>query len=565
MWTADNLPTVMEPLEREMSLRDYWRVIVRRRWLVIAATAITVVAAVSVSLLQTPIYSSSAEILVQPRTAGGLFQNQTGASGTTNARAVQTEIQVLEGEVVRQRVQDRLGLDERPPEISASSVGDTDVIRLSARHTDPDAAQAIANAYAVSYIEVRREQSVDELLAASAEVQAKIDELQTQIDTLGDDDASGAVLRSQQATFRQTLDQLQVDAALRTGGASIIRSAESPAAPVEPTPSRTAALALVVGLLIGLGAAFLIDYIDDSIEHDEDLEAITDRPVLAVVPVDPPPDHRPVSVSRPDDYAVETYRGLRTNLQFLALDRALKVVQITSSLAGEGKTTTATNLAVVLAQSGRNVLVVDADLRRPRIHEVFDVPPSPGLTDLLLGAEPDDVITSQAVGDHDHVDLVTAGSPPPNPSEMLSNQRTGRLLAELAERYDYIIVDSAPVLPVADSIALAGTVDGVVLVAQAGRVTGKNVGESLERLGRVSAPVIGMVLNQARKADSTGYGYGYGDNYSYAGARTGAPADDAATTSSAGSGTGSATTGTTDDGSAPAASGSDHVGERSTS
>jgi polysaccharide biosynthesis transport protein len=506
----------MEPLDREMTLRDYWRVIVRRRWLVIAATVITVVAAVSVSLLQTPIYSSTAEILVQPRTAGGLFQNQTGTAGSTNARAVQTEIQVLEGEVVRQRVQDRLGLAERPPEISASAVGDTDVIRLSARHTDPDAAQAIANAYAASYIEVRREQSVDELLAASAEVQAKIDELQVQLDALADDDPTGGVLRSQQATFRQTLDQLQVDAALRTGGASIIRSAESPAAPVEPTPSRTAALALVVGLLIGLGAAFLVDYVDDSIEHDDDLEGLTDRPVLAVVPVDPPPDHRPVSVSRPDDYAVETYRGLRTNLQFLALDRPIKVVQVTSSLAGEGKTTTATNLAVVLAQSGRRVLVLDADLRRPRIHEVFDVPPSPGLTDLLLGTEPDDVITTTSIGEHDRIDVVTAGSPPPNPSEMLSNQRTARLLAELGERYDYVVVDSAPVLPVADSIALAATVDGVILVAQAGRVTGKNVAESLERLGRVSAPVVGMVLNQARKSDSTGYGYGYGYEYSYA-------------------------------------------------
>ena len=148
-------------------------------------------------------------------------------------------------------------------------------------------------------------------------------------------------------------------------------------------------LAGVVGLLIGLGAAFLIDYLDDKIRSEDDLELLADRPVLAVVPVDPPPDNRPIAISRPADEAVEAYRGLRTNVQFLGLDQPISVVQLTSSMAGEGKTTTSANLAVVLAQAGHRVALVDADLRRPRIHEVFGIAQAPGFTDLLLGAEPE--------------------------------------------------------------------------------------------------------------------------------------------------------------------------------
>ena len=502
----------MEPVEQEMTLRDYWQVIARRRWLVILPVVAAVLVALGLSLAQTPIYSASSEILVQPRQAGSLFETADGQLATTNARTIDTEIQVIEGETVRQRVQTDLGLDGLPPQASATAVGDTDVIRVSVRNEDAGTAQALADAYALAYIEVRREQSVNELLAASAEVQTKITELQEQIDALPEDDPRAGVLIAQQAAFRQTLDQLQVDSALRTGGASVIAPAELPTDPVEPQPARTALLAGVVGLLIGLGAAFLVDHLDTSVKRDEDLERLTALPVLATVPIDRPPDNRPIALSQPEDYAVETYRGLRTNLQFLGLDRSLKVIQFTSSIAGEGKTTTATNLAVVLAQAGQRVVMIDADLRRPRTHEVFSVNVAPGLTDLLLGEPYELVVQPLQLGDGSALDVVTCGDAPPNPSEMLSTQRARQLLAELSERYDYVIVDSAPILPVADSVALANAVDGVVLVAQAGRATTANVTDSLERLERVNAPVIGLVLNQATGIDRSGYrygGYGY--------------------------------------------------------
>ena len=281
-----------------------------------------------------------------------------------------------------------------------------------------------------------------------------------------------------------------------------------PTDPVEPTPARTAALAAVVGLLIGLGAAFLIDYLDDKVRSEDDLKRVARRPVLAVVPVDPPPDHRPIAVSRPGDEAVEAYRVLRTNLQFLRLDQPISVIQLTSSIAGEGKTTTSANLAVVLAQAGHRVALVDADLRRSRIHEVFGIPQTPGFTDLLFGMEAKHAVTRVAIdGGHPAqcFPVRRCALEPGRDPQRPTHQPT---IAEMGAHYDFVIIDSAPILPVSDSVALAGAVDGVIVVAQAGRASEDNVSETTERLERVSAPILGMVLNQAAKNANAAYTYG---------------------------------------------------------
>lgn len=487
------------------TLRDYGTVLRRRKWLVIASTLMAAAVAVALSAAQTPIYSTSSQVLVESRSQDGLFENQ---NSYVDDRAIETEIRVIGGEGVQSRVQENLGLDSLPSSATATAVGFTDVIEITVRDANAANAQTLANAYAEAYVDVRREQSVNELLAASTEVQRAIDDLQVQLDALADDDPSRAPLIAQLSNFATTLDQLRVDAALRTGGVAIIKSAGLPVTPVEPTPARTALLAAVVGLLVGVGVAFLIDYLDDKVRSEGDLEAATDRPVLAVVPVDPPPDNLPIAISEPAHEIVEAYRGLRTNLQFLGLDRPLRVVQVTSSMAGEGKTTTSTNLAVVLAQAGLRVALVDGDLRRPRVHEVFDVPQVPGFTDLLLGMEAKDVVHHVELDGGNMLSVYASGTVPSNPSEMLSGRRSRQLLTEMGGHYDYVIVDSAPILPVSDSVALAGSVDGVLVVAHAGRVTEGDVVESLERLERVGAPVLGLVLNQVSKASKGGHAYG---------------------------------------------------------
>ena len=229
----------MTPASGEMTLRDYGNVLLRRRWIVVIATLLPALVAVALTALQTPVYAASAQVLVQPRGQDGLFENQII---NLNERAIETEIQVVEGQAVRSRVQQDLALDEAPPEADASAVGQTDVISIEVRDTNAANAQILADAYAEAYIDVRREQAVSELLAASAEVQVAIDELQADLDALPDDDPRASSLVAQIANFGTTLDQLRVDAALRTGGAAIIQPAELPETPVEPTPLRTVTL-----------------------------------------------------------------------------------------------------------------------------------------------------------------------------------------------------------------------------------------------------------------------------------------------------------------------------------
>jgi non-specific protein-tyrosine kinase len=508
----------------EVTLRDYWRVVARRKWIVVACVVVAVAAALGVSSLQDPIYVAETEVRVEPRATSAVFEQDT-SSAPSLERAIQTEIRVIEGEHVRERVREDVGLDDQPPNAEASSVEGTDVVVVEVRSGDPDVAARLADQYVQAYIDTRRDDAIASLGSAEAELQRKVTELQEQIDAIDTQAAAAAeadraqvtaslsaqrqTLVSQQAAFKSRLDQLQVDSALTTGGASVIQSASVPSGAVAPTPAQAALLAAVIGLLLGLGGAFLLDYLDDSLRAVEDLERLTDRPVLATVPISTPPDARPIALSAPHDVAAETYRGLRTNVQFLSLDTPLRVLQVTSSLPGEGKTTTVTNLAVVLADAGNRVVIVDADLRRPRVHEVFGVPPVPGLTEALLG---DDV--TGLVHHTRSADVLTAGSVPPNPSEMLSSPRLALLLRDLVEHYDYVLVDSAPVLPVADSIALAAAVDGVLVVTQANRTSKRTLTETLARLARVNTTVIGIVLNRARRGrDVQGYGYGYGYGY----------------------------------------------------
>ena len=517
----------MEPAEQEMTLRDYWQVVVRRKWIVITAVVAALVGALTLSVLQEPIYSAEAQMLVEPRAGETVFEDDPALAVQNLERAIETEIQVLEGQRVRSRVQQVLGLDDEPPAVSASPVGSTDVVSVNVRSADPETAQILADAYIDAYIATRREQTVVDLTAVSGELEQKVAELDEQLAAIDQqvadapEEERGAVaaalsgqrtaIVNQQSTFSTKLDELQVDAALASGGASVVKSAELPSDPVEPTPARTGVLALAVGLLLGLGAAFLVDHLDDAIATTEDIEAVTASPVLATVPVHPPPDNRPIALSEPADHAVEIYRGLRTNVQFLGLDRPMRILQVTSSLPGEGKTTTASNLAVVLAEAGHQVVLVDADLRKSRLHEVFSVNRRPGLTDLLMGDPIDLAVTDLADGLH----VIASGNVPANLSEMLASDRTAKLLEELSARYEYVILDSAPILPVADSLALAAAVDGVLFVTQARRASQRNLADALERLQRVSQPPIGMILNQAktRRHGSGAYGYGYGYDY----------------------------------------------------
>lgn len=513
----------------EMSMRDYWHVVMRRKWLIVLALVATVGSSMALVVLQKPIYEAEAQVLVRSLSSESVFNTQT-VNNNNAVRFIDTEIRVLEGQPVEDRVGENLGIEGDIPNVSGSPMGQTDVIAVRVRSGDARTAAQLADAYVQAYTDVRREQNVQGLLDGAAEVQKKISELQTQIDAIDQQVAAAPsdqqdalraslapqrqLLVDQQAVFRQRLDQIQVDASVQSGSAQLVRPAITPISPVEPNPLRTLALAIIVGLLLGLGAAFLADYLDDSVNTADDLErASGGLPVLGTVPQDNPPDNRPIALSMPKDLAVEAYRGLRTSVQFLTMDRNIKVVQITSPLPGEGKTTTAANLAVLLVQAGKRVVLVDADLRKPRVHEMFVVDAGKGLTTALLGSAPEVVMQKVEVGD-DRLHLLASGSVPSNPSELLGSNRMRSLLGALRDEFDIVIVDAPPVLPVTDAVVLSGLTDMVILVTKAHQTTDRQVREAVGLLARAGATLGGTVLNKVDMRKSR-YGYGYGQRYGY--------------------------------------------------
>ncbi|MCA1676565.1 MAG: hypothetical protein LC799_31790, partial [Actinobacteria bacterium] len=311
-------------------------------------------------------------------------------------------------------------------------MGQTDVVEIVAESTDPERAALLANAYVRAYIEFRRKQTVDDLLAASEQIRSKIADLQGEIDA-----GVGATdnLADQQALFREKLDELDVAQSLQTGGAQPVEQASVPTTPVRPRPLRTGALALALGLMLGVGVAFLLDYLDDSVKTKDDLErAIPGVPVVGLIPsVATWKDKertQVVSVTEPTSPTAEAYRTLRTAVQFMGLDRPVRSLQLTSPSAQEGKTTTLANLGVALAKAGNRVVLVCCDLRRPRIHDFFGLSNTIGFTSVLLGEVP----LSGALQDVEGVDrlqVLASGPLPPNPSELLSSRRALEVLGPL--------------------------------------------------------------------------------------------------------------------------------------
>ena len=487
--------------DRQLTMRDYGRVVLRRKWIVVAAVVTALLGALADVAAAGSDLRAEAQMLVEPRSGEAVFQQDPTLNVQNLERAIQTEIKVLEGQRVRERVQEDLGLAELPPEVNATPVGSTDVVSVTVRSEDPRTAQVLADAYVQAYTaDAPRAGDRRASRPPAHELQSTIDELQAQIDAA--DPTQRAALIAQQATFKERLDQLQIDAALTTGGASVVQVGR-PARPTRSSRSRCARPRSPAssGCCSGSAPPSWSTTSTTRFATAEDLEALTDVPVLAVVPVEPPPDNRPIALSEPHEFAVEIYRGLRTNVQFLGLDEPLRVIQVTSSLPGEGKTTTATNLAVVLAQAGNQVALVDADLRKPRLHEVFNTPASaradrgPARRDPRDGGQP-----RRRWPPRRH--RRRGAAEPERDAVEQPDRRPARPSSASATTTS--IVDSAPVLPVADAVALARSVDGVLLVAQANRTSKRDVAESLARLERVGATVFGIVLNRAQAGTREG-------------------------------------------------------------
>ncbi len=507
---------------RELDVRRYLMAL-RRRWpLVAITTGVLLAVAVVFSLVQDKVYEAQARVIVQPRVSDTVFQQQSGPSVDPEL-ALQTEIQVVKSPPVQAAVRRRLG---PVPDVGASRVGETLMMSVSARSSSPTRAATVANAYARTYISMRQEQAVEDLLATATQIQEKVAEAQGKIDELEAQRARATAsevpglnarlqgLISQQVLFQQRLDEVQVQAAVRSGGVQLAAAAIPPTDPVEPNPVRNGLLAVVIGLMLGVGLAAVLEFLDESVVTEEDLETASGGlPALGVIPAvgdwrKGGPHPRSLVTTSSSAPVAEAYRSLRTSVQLLGVERPLRVLQVTSANSGEGKTTTVASLAVMLANLNQRVVVVDGDMRRPRLHDLFGTPNTTGLADVLAGhASVDDVLLP--VPGVEHLWILPAGPPPANPSELLARPTIGQVLFDLQARFTTVLIDSAPVLPVTDSTLLAAYVDGTLLVVGAESTTARQVRAAIERLRTVDAPLVGTVLNGARQGTG-GYGYSYG-------------------------------------------------------
>ncbi|HEU5149626.1 MAG TPA: polysaccharide biosynthesis tyrosine autokinase [Iamia sp.] len=540
----------------ELDLRRYIDIVRRRKVAIAVVVIVTVGLAVLLSARQTPVYEAKARILLDSTAADELL----GATGSSRSGSVvATEIQVMDSEAVREAVRAELG---RAPKVSFEAVGDTSVVAITASSSTAERAAEDANAYAEGYIGWRRDSTTTELEGKAeslredarslsdqlAFVEAPLQQLEDQIAALPPQlpgepvsperaqltesrDALAAEisedrnsLQARILTNQQEIDRVeQALSLLSSGGSEVLTPARAPGSPVSPQPVRNAALALVIGLVLGIGLALVLEVLDDRIRRKEDLSAAAGgRSVLGLIPLVGKRRRRArrrseggsvVSIDAPTSPAAEAYRTLRTSLQFLSVDAPVRIIQVTSPSAAEGKSTTVANLGVALARAGQRVAVVCCDLRRPRIHEYFGLDNAVGFTSVLLSDATIDEALQEVPGES-RLHLLASGPPPPNPAELLSARRTRDVLDHLSRQFDVVLVDTPPVLPVTDALLLSSVVDVTILVGQAGSTTKRAARRAVELLEQVDADLVGCVLNGVALGGGYGYGgYGYGYGY----------------------------------------------------
>lgn len=540
-----------------MELMQYFDVVRKWFWLIVVSTVIAAGASLVASWLATPVYKTSTTLMVSQT-----IQDPNPSSGDIYAsqQLAQTYVQLARREPILRATVDALGLKQSweslRGQVSAVPVQGTQLIEISVLDTSPARGQAIAN-------EIARQLILQSPTTPSPERQARIAFIQSQLPLLEDRirQAQQDVLNlgeqisvsnsarqiqdlSQQQSFLNSqitqwqTTYTQMLEALNQGTLnylSVVETASLPSRPISPNIPMNVALAAVIGLALALGGAFLLEYLDDTVRSPEEAQKLIGAPALTVISrIDG--ESKLIALTEPRSPITEAYRELRTNLQFSALDLPLKTILVTSSSPGEGKSITAANLAIVMAQGGYSVLLLDADLRRPVLHKLFNLNNGRGLTTWLVGAETrlselpglgsgwmqnstlptEDLKTFSQATRVAGLRVVTAGGLPPNPAEVLGSERMRQFLSEAQQAFDVVIVDSPPCGAVTDPVVLSQAVDGVLLVLDAHRTARQAARRASENLRNVNARLVGMVINRLDRSKGRYYYYSrYYSSYYY--------------------------------------------------
>lgn len=450
-----------------MDLHDYIRVL-RKRWkIVVAITVAGLVAAFTVSALTTPTYRASTQFFISTSQSGADTNELLQGNNFTQQR-VKSYADIVKSRRVLQPVVERLGLQMTAKQLAGSVTAeaplDTVLINVTVTDTSPAQAQRIANAIGQQF-----GRSITELERPTAGGSTPVK-------------------------------------------VSVVEPADLPSAPASPRKRLNLLIGLGLGLGLGISAAALRDVLDTTIKSEADVKAVTTAPLLGGISYDLEAAGRPLIVhSEPHSLRAEAFRQLRTNLQFVDLGNQPRSIAVTSSVPGEGKSTTSVSLAVTLAATGSRVALVEGDLRRPKVAEYLGLEDAAGLTNVLIGqTELDEVLQPCAVPG---LVVLACGPVPPNPSELLGSMAMNDVLRTLEAHFDYVILDCPPLLPVTDAAVVSHLTGGAVVVVASGKINRDELRRAIATLESVDARVLGWILNfrPTRGPDSYGdYAYGYG-------------------------------------------------------
>ncbi len=450
-----------------MELRDILLTL-RKSWVLLLSVVLIVVGSTAAwTLTRTPQYRTSTQLFVSMRVGEGSVGDLSQGSSYVR-QAVSSYVSVVTSSMVMDQVISDLDLNistsDVKKKVKANSPENTVLINISVTDSDPERAAAIANTTATVFTDV---------ISNQLEKTAENEPVRVQVD--------------------------------------VIEPAQIPVSAVSPRTGMNLALGFLAGITLGVALVLVRSVLDTRVRSKADIEAISELPIVGMIGRDPESEKRPlVALKDPRNPLVESFRTLRTNLSYLNVEDDSNSVIITSAGPNEGKTTTAMNLAVVMADSGARVVLVDADLRKPSIAKTLGIEGGVGLSDLLAGkASFEDVL--QQFG-RQHLFVLPAGRIPPNPSELLGSKTMGKVLDMLSEHFDYVIIDTPPVLAVTDAAILSKRAGGTLMIAAAGRVRKQELSNALEALETVGGNLLGVVVTMVPTKGPDAYSY---SSYSY--------------------------------------------------